>query len=157
MATETITGKLTDFGLDDLSPYNATVTFTPSSAATTTDGHLLSARPITVTPDSIGDFTVDLVSGETTMPAVYYLVTITYLAAISGGPGKDFPAWKLWVPVGGGAIGDIGWAPSNPALAYIDVEAPPGDNFTEGTWWLDADLADPINPDASGILYEWTT
>ena len=152
----TITGTLADFGLDNLDAYEPIIVFTPSGPATTPDGFLLAARPITAIPNSEGYFALSLVSGESTIPATHYKVTIEWLDAPASFIGKDFPEWKLYVPAGGGAIGDIGWAPSNPALAYFGTEPPPGSTFTDGTWWLDADMDDPVDPDASGTLYEWS-
>lgn len=157
MATVTITGTLSDFGLDSLDAYNPSLVFTPSSPATTPDGQLLATRPITVTPDAAGAFTVDLVASSTTFPETYYLITVEWLDSPSGFTAKDFPGWRFYAPAGGGEIGDVGWAPSNPALAYFSTSEPPGSNFTDGTWWLDADMADPASVEASGILYEWSS
>jgi hypothetical protein len=154
----TFTGSLATFGAENLSDKNPVIVFTPSSIATTEDGYLLATEPIRVEPEPGGSFEVTLVSGDLTSPPTWYTISIEWLDTDTPGgfTRLDFAPWKFYAPTSGGEIGDVGWAPSNPARAYFSTEPPPGSNFTPGTWWLDANPDDMLDPDASGILYEWS-
>jgi len=148
-----VTGTLTDFGLQALTSLSPRIIFTASEPATLS-GRLFATVPIVVTPSATGTFSVDLQPTDFVTPGVFYRVRVEWLDAAGGYVGVDLLDWPLYVPAGGGAIGDLVQVDANPALAWVGVDPPP-QLPVRTVWWLQVNPDDPDDPRATGILYEW--
>jgi len=141
-----VTGTLTDFSLDPLTPYMPLIVFKPSTAAVGVT--LMSARPIKVLPNSSGEFSVDLeptdglISGNG--KPVFYRITLEWLNPDGGYIGKDFPDWELYVPAAGGDFAGLVNGPVMSGLVWIGPTAPTNPDLYTG--WIDT---------TAGDIYEW--
>jgi hypothetical protein len=138
-----VTGTLSNFQLGSIAAFSPTITFTPSGPAVLTP-YLLATKPITVVPETDGTFSLDLFE-NIGHPATWYTIRVEWLNGAGVPTGVDFIDWKLLVPPGGGALGDLIAVPSNPAMVWTS-ETPPTDP-TPGTWWF--------NP-TTGDINEWS-
>ena len=136
-----ITGTLTDFKTDLMSPYSPQIEFMPSGPATNETGtFLLATKPIIVTPDADGTFSVFLFPNELSRPATWYTVSIKWLHPEAGFIGQDFLPWKVSVPVAGGSIGSM-------------IDAPLG----RGMVWITSDGAEPAGSTHGDLIFNTTT
>ncbi|MFJ4026017.1 hypothetical protein ACIPWF_00825 [Paenarthrobacter sp. NPDC089989] len=157
MPLETVTFKLSDFGLEPIAGLQPEIEFQPSDPGLGTGGKLMATAPIRAVPDSNGNGTLQLHTTDDILPAgVHYKIVIRWL----DGKGKfiraDNPNWKLQVPAGGGAIADLARLPLGPALV-ITSPTPPALWVGLAAMWLQMDPSDPDNPDNpanTGDLYE---
>jgi hypothetical protein len=154
---ETVTGKLLDFGLSSINGLDPVLIFQANKPAVTSTGSFLVTDPIEVTPTSGGNVTVDLSSTDDLVTAdVYYTLSAEWRAPDLNFTRADFPDWKLYVPSGGGNLADLIKQPTNRSMV-IKSPTNPGNNFGNGTLWLQIDPADPnnpLNPGNTGDLYE---
>lgn len=149
----TVTGTLTDIGLEDLSPYNPVLIFRPSNAAVGADGHVFSARPVEAYPDAAGAFSVTLATTDNVKPAkTRWLCTIGWRDpdGYSEGLGRfnrDVFEVGFRVPVAGGALSDLIDLPPSRGEFYIGTTEPPADAGYR--YWIDTSGTDPV-------LKEWS-
>ena len=133
----TVTGALTDFGIQPFPTLQPRLIFTPSGPAVS-DVRLFATRPISVTPLGSGSFTVNLQPTEGVRPAVWYRVTVEWLMPGTGEDdgytSVDDLGWDIFVPSAGGAIQDLIKAPVNPMLFWVGEDPPPVP--VEGQRWL---------------------
>lgn len=136
MVLVTITGTLTDWGLAVLAAYQPQVVFTPEGPAFK-GKRVLSTKPVKVTPDAIGDFTVQLEPTNDSRP--YRRLTVSVEWQEPGRPGET--GWRsvdvitgFQVPPQGGYIGDIAALDYDPTSAWVGVLPPL--NPAISTWWL---------------------
>lgn len=139
-----VTGVLSDFGLATLAAFNPEIVFTPSGPAISAT-RLLATKPIKVTPDPDGSFSLTLAPTNSMHPVTWYTISVQWLDSAGGYIGIDFPDWQLFIDNAGGNIIDLLNIPANPAQVWVSTTAP--DNPTPGLWWL--------NP-TTGDLYEWS-
>jgi hypothetical protein len=124
--------------------------FTPSSAGVFRP-RIFTARPVRITPNASGSFTVDLAATTLLRPDVWYELTIRWLDPLAGYTSTDFPGWKIRVPEEGGNIADLVDANPTSYSSYIGADDPakfvqPG----EATWWIDTSSNPPL-------LKEWSS
>lgn len=120
-----LTGKTVDFNFQAMWPEGLVIVFTPSGNATTTDGNFLATRPIRVTPDTDGNWWVDLVDIDHMHQNVWYTVTLEWLNPDAGYTDKDFPQWRIYVPDGDQNFTDLVTATaSNPLMVFWQPTAP---------------------------------
>ena len=135
----TVTGALTDFGIQPFPTLQPRLIFTPSGPAVS-DVRLFATRPIIVIPAGSGSFTVDLQPTDGVKPAVFYAVTIEWLDPAGNYVSADFLEWDIYVPSAGGAIQDLIKAPVNPMLFWVGEDPPPAP--TPGQQWLTPSTGD---------------
>lgn len=141
---EPVTGTLADFGLNSMLTDAATITFTPSGP-TIRGMFLLATRPITVTPDVLGAFTVQLATTAEMIPPRWFTITIKWLDSGGQYVNVDFPDWRLFVPFGGGAITDLLQLPPNPQMIWTSESEPLYPSVD--MWWLKP---------STGEIKEWS-
>lgn len=109
----TVTGTLTDIGLGSLGPSNPVLQFTPSEPAVDTAGRIFASRAVEVVPAAQGSFTVNLASTDGLMPErAHWVMSIGWrnpdgYMSSDGYFVKDFPTWRIRVPVEGGRLVDL--------------------------------------------------
>lgn len=129
----------------------------PSKNAVTVHGEAISAEPQTVTPNSsTGAFTLDLIPTVDVPDAgFHYLIRGYYLDpdayGETGFTRKDIFEHKLFVPSGGGSIGDLISLP-RPIFAWVIVSLTQPPVVIPGALWLHASTTDPAA--GNGNLYE---
>jgi len=149
MALETVSGKLSDFGWGGLTAFAPILEFIPTNAAVDPYGRVLATRHIAATVLSNGDFTVQLAGTDNLRPvSTGYQVSIRWLDFF----GFDLFDFTLFVPDGGGEIGGIISAPSNPGLVFVSLTEPPRPSLS--ALWLNADPLDPTS--GTGDLKKWS-
>ena len=144
----TVTGNLSDFGLQSLAAYSPEVRFVPSSVAV--EGpRLLATRPVVATPDARGFFAVTLASNEAMTPATWYELQIVWLEPGdgSGYAAADFPDLRLHVPITGGAIANLLRVPATNALLVAFQPTEP-DPWPVGLTWVNSVTGDLIRKDS---------
>lgn len=129
-----VTGALSDIGIDPFPELQPRLIFTPSGNSVS-DARLFATKPkiVNVAAGS-GSFMVDLQPSEGSRPAIYYTITIEWLATNGQYVSADFLEWKIFVPYEGGTLADLIEAPANPMLFWVGETAPllP----TPGQYWL---------------------
>lgn len=143
MATVTVTGTLTDFGLASLNGSQPRLIFRPSGPALKSP-RILSTKEIVVTPASNGTFTVELEPMTGIRPDRTMDVSIEWLDAGTNYKSMDLVT-DLRIPPGGGVLADIAALDYQPSDVW--VSASPPDNPAISTWWLST---------TTGDLYEWS-
>lgn len=129
----TITGTLSDIGLAPLTGLSPVLRFTPSAPAVSREGRVFASKPVEVTPNSSGAFSVDLASTVGLIPrGTHWQLSVSFRlpSADSGGYSPtDFVPMRLHVPVDGGNIADLVEFPagSMAGAIYVGVEPPPHD------------------------------
>lgn len=144
-------GTLTDFGLQSLATKQPKVIFTPSGAGTL-GASLFASDPIVVYPEPDGSFTVDLQPTDGVAPQVWYTVSIEHLKPGGQFTHYDVLGYKLFVPVIGGALGDMPDAPLSPSTVLVSLDPPPPGykGFYLNAAGPGEDPGDPNNPASSG-------
>ena len=137
-----IAGTLTDFGAVPLAAAQAEITFSPSGVAASNSG-IFATRPVKVSPNNAGSFTVNLLATTLLRPDVWYTVRISWLDSDGGYVAIDFADWKVRVPPEGGNLQDLIDAPVRGGLVWIGPSAPDPTVFDT---WVHSITAD---------LYEW--
>lgn len=143
----------------------------PSGAATTLGGSAISQEPQTVTPDAAtGAFQFDVIpTVDVLQRGFHYLVTGYYLDpdlyGSSGATRHDVFNVKVFVPAGGGSIGDIAVIDTDYGLAW-QGPTPPASSmlwlYTEPTYDPNSGAPLPVYtaPDGTtvehGELVEWS-
>lgn len=104
-----VSGTLTDVRLEGLADRSAEILWTPSSAATTLDGKLVSALPVVTVVSGDSSWSEDLVSSEVSSPPITYSLRVRLLSLSPDLPPVwlDFPGVDLFVPNEGGSISDL--------------------------------------------------
>jgi hypothetical protein len=150
MPAELVTGTLSDFGWQNLAAFHPTLTFIPSNSAVSPDGRVFATKHrVAVLDPEDGSWKVGLTATDDLRPGgTHYRVAIRWLDDF----GFDFPDYKLFVPKGGGQIGDLIQAPSNPGLVFVSLTEPK--HPSRGDKWLHADVND-IEA-GTGDLKEWS-
>lgn len=146
-----VTGTLTDFGLQSLADKSPTVIFKFTGAGTL-GSNLFASTPVVVTPAADGTFSVDLQPTDGVVPAGWYTVSIEHLKEGGKYTHFDVLGYKLFVPITGGALGDLPDAPLSPATVLVSLDPPPPGY--KG-WYLNAagpgePPGDPNDPASSG-------
>lgn len=162
MATAVVTGSLRTFGGGNFNHLDPVVIFRPDSAGLGTSGQIFSGPDIRVTPDeSTSAFSPELEVTETMLNAdAHYKILIEWREpSVTGDPGgvaMHDTGWKLYVPIGGGDLGDISQRPPNKGMVIVSPTQPRA-HFGNGTMWLQMDPTDPdnpTNPANTGDLYQ---
>lgn len=123
MATATVTGSLKDLGLVSMGDRVPELVFEiDEELVIVGSSTLIPAEPVKAIPASNGSFTVDLQESLGTNPYSPYKLTINWSS--SGIPRTVSPSWRVVVPAGGGAIGDM-LAVATPS--QIILKGAPGD------------------------------
>lgn len=124
----TITGTLSDIGLEPLTGLSPVLRFTPSSPAVDREGRVFASKPVEVTPAPNGAFSVDLASTEGLSPVgAHWQVQVGWRNPTADGTGfspTDALSHKLFVPTGGGRIGDLVAAHNPFGFVYVDESVP---------------------------------
>lgn len=146
-----VNGELNDFGLRTLADKEPAVIFTPSGPGTL-GRTLFSSDPIVVYPDEDGTFTVDLQPTDGVVPEVWYTVSISHLKAGGRFTHYDVLGYKLFVPITGGALGDMPDAPLSPSTVLVSLDPPPAGykGFYLNAAGPGEDPGDPNDPASSG-------
>lgn len=148
MALVTITGALSDFGLQSLTGSQPRIVFSPNGPAFK-GSRVFATKDVVVPVMGSGSFSVQLESTENLRPYRTFTVRVEWLnpPVTSGGS----PGWvgvdiieNFQVPPQGGAIGDIAGLLYDPTAVWVSPTAPP--NPALSTWWLNT---------TTGDLYEW--
>lgn len=106
MATATVTGSVKDLGLVSLGDRVPELVFElDEDLVILGSSTLIPAEPVKVIPASNGTFTVALQESLGTNPYSPYKLTINWSS--NGIPRTVSPSWRVVVPAGGGAIGDM--------------------------------------------------
>lgn len=148
MSLETVTGRLSDFGWQNLAAFAPTLYFIPSNAAVDPNGRVLATKHVAATLNSDGSWSVQLAATDDLRPGgTHYTVAIRWLDF----HGFDAPDFKLFVPTGGGNLGGIITAPSNPGLVWVSLTEPR--NPSRGDLWLNADTSNQYV--GTGELKKW--
>lgn len=133
MTNATVTGDLNILGVTTLSSVAPVLVFSldePTTASTQ-----LYAGSVEVTPAADGTFSVVLPVTAEMVPATAYVVTLKWVD--DGHLREGFPSWKIRVPAGGGAIGDLlDFAPP-PNWVWVGPTPPPSPSVN--TYWIDTD------------------
>lgn len=136
----TITGALSDFGINPFPELQPRLIFTASGPAVSSS-RLFATKPVIVDVASgSGSFTVDLQPTDGVRPAVYYKITIEWLDPDGNYVSADFLEWKLYVPSEGGELYDLIKAPANPLLFWVGETPPPVP--MPGQYWLTPSTGD---------------
>lgn len=136
----TVTGALSDFGINPFPELQPRLIFTPSGPGVSAT-RLFATKPIIVDVASgSGSFTVNLQPTDGVRPAVYYKVTIEWLDPAGNYVSADFLEWKIFVPSAGGELYDLIQAPVNPLLFYVGETAPLYP--VPGQYWLKPSTGD---------------
>lgn len=139
----TVTGALSDIGIEAFPELMPRLIFSPSGNATAAT-RLFATKPVIVPVNAgSGSFTVDLQPTTSMRPAVWYVVTIEWLDPAGNYVSVDFLEWKLFVPSAGGNFEDLIEAPANPMLFWIGETPPPSP--TVGQLWLTPSTGDLKN------------
>ena len=139
----TVTGTLTDFGLNNLFSFSPRLFFTPSTVGVL-NGQVFATKPVRATIFEDASFSVELQPTEALLNDVYYSVSISYLNTGGTYISLDLPEWKVRVPDEGGPIGELITAAVNPRLTWVDEDPPIAP--TAGQLWL---------VPSTGDLYRW--
>lgn len=149
----TVTGTLSDIGLEDLSPFNPVLIFRPSNAAVASDGHVFAGKPVEVTPAADGTFSATLATTDNVKPtSTRWLCTIGWRDQDGYDTGlgrfqRDVFAAGFRVPAEGGALADLIDLPPATSEFYIGTTPPPdGSGYR---YWIDISGTDPV-------LKEWS-
>ena len=151
MATAVVTGSLRTFGGANFNHLDPVVIFRPDSAGLGTSGQIFSGPDVRATPDeATGALTKELEVTETMLNAdAHYMILIEWrepgVTGEQGGTAMHDTGWKLYVPVGGGNIGELSKKPPNKGMV-ITSPIEPQRHFGAGTLWLQLDPTDPDNP-----------
>ncbi len=151
MATGLITGTLRTLGGANFNYLDPVVIFRPATAGLGPGGEIFSGPDVRTIPGVGGAFTQELEVTDTMLNAdAHYQVLIEWrepgVTGEAGGIAMHDPGWKLYVPVGGGEIGDLSAKPPNKGMVIVSP-AEPQKHFGAGTLWLQQDPTDPNNPD----------
>lgn len=151
----TVTGTLNDFNLQSLASYSPRVVFTASEPAAS-PARLFSTKPIMVTPNASGGFTVELQPTTQLVPeGVFYRIRIEWLDSTGGFVGVDFVDWPLLVPDTGGSIQDLLDVAPGTSLVWVGLVPPPEDPPKAGRLWLVMNPLNPNDPANTGELNVW--
>lgn len=135
MPTAVYTGNYVDCGLGALAAFQPKLEFILSKESFSTDGQLLSTRPVSVTPATgDGAFTVflvpnDLIQGDTT-----YKIRATYLDAASNFTSLDL--FSFYARSSGGKVTDMLPVGFTPSLVFWQPEEP--DPWPVGAIWVNS-------------------
>lgn len=160
MATANVTGSLRAFGGGNFNHLDPVIIFRPNGAAISGTGQIFSGPDERATPGSDSSFTQALEVTETMLNAdAHYLILIEWrvpsVTGDQGGVALHDTGWKLYVPGGGGDVGDLAKKPPNQGMV-ITAPVKPQAHFGPGTMWLQMDPTDPNNPNNpanTGDLY----
>lgn len=110
-------------------------------------GRVTPTDPVYVSPDSEGQFSVNLIStNDMLSPTAHYKMRIEWISKGLVEHVMDFPDWEIRVPSAGGSLDDLttgalgSWW--NQRLIWVSLTAPR--HPRRGMMWL---LSDPNNPD----------
>ena len=149
----TVTGRLTDIGLEALTGLSPVLIFKPSNPAVAATGHIFASRPVEAYPTSTGEFSVTLASTDDVKPiSTRWQVGIKWRNVDGYSPGNGFGAGdhiaaQFRVPAAGGALADLIDLPPNTGEFYIGTTPPPdGSGYR---YWIDISGSDPV-------LKEWS-
>lgn len=150
MATGLISGTLRDVGGANFNHLDPIIIFRPASAGLGPAGEIFSGPDIRVTPGIGGAFSQAMEVTDTMLNAdAHYMILIEWrepgVTGEAGGVAMHDTGWKLYVPTGGGNVGDLATRPPNQGMVIISPTAPQR-HFGAGTLWLQMDPADPDNP-----------
>lgn len=144
----TVTGTLSDIGLGNLAAFNPVLQFAPSEPAASPGGRIFPTRPVEVTPNSAGAFTVNLATTDGIIPRrAHWVLSIGwrnpdgYMSG-SGYFAKDFPTWPIRVPAGGGQLVDMLDIAATIDMIYVGVTPPHPD--TGYLFWIDISGETPV-------------
>ena len=87
-------------------------------------------KPIYVTPDTDGSFSVNLIATGLMRPGgLYYKIAVEWLDSALGMPDVDYLPWKLFIsdPLTGGPIGDFLQMPIRPDQVWVVAGTTPPD------------------------------
>lgn len=148
----TITGTLSDFGLEPLSDRAPIIRFIPSAAGVN-GARLFASTPITVTPAPDGSFAVELASTDGVVPDAWYTVQIEHLN--SGGVPTHFDVLglRIYVPLDyDGPMSELPGVPLSPDTVLVSLDLPP--QGFKGYWlYSPADGQEmPLDDPAIGML-----
>lgn len=139
MPTAVYTGSYVDCGLEALAAYQPKLEFVLSKESFSTDGRLLSTRPVVVVPATgSGAFVVQLVPNDLIRGDTTYLIRATYLDAAGNFTSIDL--FSFFARSSGGSITDMMPNGFRPSLVYWQPEEP--DPWPIGAIWVDSDTDD---------------
>ncbi len=135
------TGTLVDCGLASLAPYAPQLEFILSqeSFALSTN-HVLTRRPVRVTPASNGSFTVNLVPNDDIQGSTTYLMRAVWLD--SAGSFTSLDLYEIYARTGGGPITNMQAASGawNPAQVFWQPDQP--NPWPRGWIWINSENGD---------------
>lgn len=144
-----VTGSLRTFFRKDLTGRAPFLRFIPSQVGIK-QGFVFAEAHQDVTPEiSSGFFSVDMEETPPLGPDAHYTMQLWYLQDPNTPPGQtqnwacvDFPDVKIYVPAGGGDIGDLSNAPLRPGEVWVS----PGGSEPAGSKPGDL-IFDPLSDD----------
>ena len=93
----TLTGSLSDIGLAPLVGQATKIELSPSVAAVDGNGRVFASKPVEVTPNAAGGFSVDLASTTNLRPQGAHWVMRLIWRVNGSHMGWDFPPFKLHI------------------------------------------------------------
>lgn len=155
-----VTGSLRDFGLSAVPDLTPVIDFTPSSGGVGA-GVVLIDRPVSVTPNTSGSFSVTLQPLDMVRPAAFYTITVRWLNGDGIPVGFTEIPGRLWVVEPGGTVSDLLRTGSGaPGMVWVGLVPPP--ERGPFTYWY---VSNPLGADLPGIpprgydigdLIDWT-
>ena len=136
-----ISGSLSDIGLAPLTGASPLLRFTPSSAAVDGNGRVFASKPVEVTPNSAGAFSVTLASTLNLVPkGTHWRLEVLFRSSSADGAGythSDFPPLKVFVGSADASIADA--VAGDPALwaSLLHVGTTPPAVLRAGLLWID--------------------
>lgn len=137
----TVTGTLSDIGLAPLAGASPLLRFTPSASAVDGSGRVFASKPVEVSPNSAGAFSVSLASTLNLLPhGTHWRLEVSFRHSTADGAGytlSDFPALQVHVGTSDTSISDAvagdptAWA----SLLHVGVEPPAVPRA--GLLWID--------------------
>ena len=149
-----VTGTVTEVGGGHLNGKIPEIHFT-LNAPNRKNGILVPTQPLTVQPDTNGDWTANLQQTTNMHDLAWYTISIQWLDAGGNYVRADFPDWALQIPADGGAFSElISKPPTNTQMVWVSLTPPTNKQLF--TKWLEQDPENPSNPLNTGKLYEWS-
>jgi len=116
-------------------------------------GFVYPTEPVSVKPDSSGEFTVVLADTTVMLGDAFYRLQIRWLGAQAGAAVMDFPEWKIRPGGSNAPISDVidSGAATNAKFWWVGLSQPPSKKYL----WLHTNPDDPDDSRNTGDVREW--
>ena len=137
----TVYGKTINPGFKAMWPYSIQLEFELDYIATTTDGLTVSTQKQYVTPETDGNWVLNLVSTDSMTQDRYYRMTERWLNGDGMPLGIDLPIWKFKIPEGVQAFTDlVPESANNPMVLFVQDTQPT--SWSVGSVWINTITGD---------------